>query len=74
MKDLLELSNFAVETVSSKCTILSKTESEYEVKVKMYGKRYVKPMSNNIFQNDSTVGFKFDLSQSCRARKAVSFY
>ena len=38
MKGLIELSNFAVETVSSKCTTLLETEGEGEVKVKMYGK------------------------------------
>ena len=42
MKGLLEQSNFAVKTVSSKCTTLSKTESEGEVKVKMYGKSMLK--------------------------------
>ena len=38
MKSLIKLSNFAVETVSSKCTILSENEGEGKVKVKMYGK------------------------------------
>ena len=38
MKGLIELNNIAVETVNSKCTTLSKTEGEDEVKVKMYGK------------------------------------
>ena len=38
MKGLIELNNIAVETVNSKCTTLSKTEGEGEVKVKMYGK------------------------------------
>ena len=36
MKGLIELSNFVVETVSSKCITPSKTEGEGEVKVKMY--------------------------------------
>ena len=72
MKGIIELSNFTVETVSSKCT-LSDTEGETKVKVKMYGKGMAK-MFNNIFQDDSTVGFKVDLNQSCRARRAVSFY
>ena len=38
MKGLIKLTNFAVETVSSKCTTPSKTESEGKVIVKMYGK------------------------------------
>ena len=38
MKGLLELSNFAVGTVSSKCTTPSETEGEVEVTPKMYGK------------------------------------
>ena len=38
MKALIELSNFAVETVSSKYTTSSETEGEFEVTPKMYGK------------------------------------
>ena len=38
MKGHIELSNFVVETVSSKCITSSKTEGENEVKVKMYRK------------------------------------
>ena len=38
MKDLIELSNFVVETVSSKCTTPSETEGEVEVTIKMYEK------------------------------------
>ena len=38
MKGLIELNNFAVETVSSKCTTPSETEGEVEVTPKMYGK------------------------------------
>ena len=38
MKGLIELINFSVETVTSKCTILSKTEGKEKVKVKMYRK------------------------------------
>ena len=38
MKGLIELTNFDVEIVSSKCTTPSKTESKGKVKVKMYGK------------------------------------
>ena len=72
MKGLITRSNFAVETVSSKCTIPSETEGEGEVKVKMYGKDMGK-MFNYIFQDYSTVRFKFDSSQSCRAPRAVSF-
>ena len=66
MKGIFELSNFAVATVCSKCTTLSETESEVEVKVKMYGKGIAK-MFKNISQDDFTVGLKVDLSQSCRA-------
>ena len=66
MKGLLELSNFAVKTDSSKCTIQSETESEGEVKVKMYGKGMGK-MLNYIFKDDATVGFKVDVRQSCKA-------
>ena len=73
MKGIIELSNFAVGTVCSKCTTLSENEGEGEVKVKMYGRGMAK-MFNNISQNDSTVGFKVDLSQRCRARRAVSLY
>ena len=73
MKGLIELSKFPVWTVSLKCTIPSETESEGEVKVKMYGKAMEK-MSNHIFQDEAKVGFKFDVHQSCRARRAVSFY
>ena len=36
MIGLIKLNNFAVETVSSKCTNLSETEGECEVKVKMH--------------------------------------
>ena len=49
------------------------TEGEGEVKVKMYGKAMEK-MFNHIFQDEATVGFKFDVLQSCRARRTVSFY
>ena len=49
MKCLIELSNFAVETISEKCTTLSKTEGEGEVKVKMYGKCMEKKLSNVFF-------------------------
>ena len=42
MKGLIELSNFAVETVSSKYTTPSETEGEGEVTVQMYGKCMVK--------------------------------
>ena len=73
MKGLIELSNFAVETVSPKCTIPWKTEGKNEVNVKMYGKSMGK-MFNHIFQDEAIVGFKFDVLQSCRARRAVSFY
>ena len=45
MKGLIELSNFADELVSSKCTTPSQTEGEGEVKVKMYEKIF----SNVIF-------------------------
>ena len=38
MKGLIELSNFAVETVSSKCTTPSETEGEVEDTPKIYGK------------------------------------
>ena len=38
MIGLIELSNFAGETVSSKCTTPSETEGEVKVKVKMYRK------------------------------------
>ena len=72
MKGLIELSNFAVETVSSKCTTLSETEGEGEVKVKMYENVWEK-MFNLIFQNEASVGFKFDVRQSCRAQRALSF-
>ena len=70
MKGLIELSNFAVETVSLKCTIPSLTEGEGEVKVKMYGKCMGK-IINLIFSNAATLGFKFDVRQSCRARRAL---
>ena len=30
-------------------------------------------MFNHIFQDEANVGFKFDVRQSCRARRAVSF-
>ena len=36
MKKVIELSNFAVKPVSSKCTILSETEGEGKDNVKMY--------------------------------------
>ena len=48
MKGLIELSNFAVETLSSKCTAPSETEGEGEVKVKMYGKCMGKNFQLNI--------------------------
>ena len=38
MKGLIELNNFAVGTVSSKCTTPSETEGEVEDTNKMYGK------------------------------------
>ena len=38
MKGLIDVSNLAVKTVSSKCTIPSVTEGEGEVEFKMYGK------------------------------------
>ena len=38
MKGLIKLNNIAVKTVSSKCITPSKTESESEVKAKMYKK------------------------------------
>ena len=38
MKGLIDLSNFAVGTVSSKLTIPSETEGEVEVTPKMYEK------------------------------------
>ena len=63
---------FAVETVSSKCIIPSETEGKGEVKVKMYQKCMEK-MFNYIFQHKATLGFKFDVRQSCRARRALSF-
>ena len=47
MKGLIELSNFTVETVSSKCTTSSETEGEGEVIVKMYGKCKVKHFKLN---------------------------
>ena len=40
MKGIIELNNIAVETVNSKCTTLSQTEGDGEVKVKMYGKNF----------------------------------
>ena len=73
MKVLIKLSNFSVWSVSSKCTISSKTESEGKVKVEIYGKGIAK-MFNNISQDDKSVGFKVDLSQYCRARLDVSLY
>ena len=39
----------------------------------MYGKAMEK-MFNHIFQDKATVGFKFDVRQSCEPRRAVSFY
>ena len=38
MKDLIEVSNIAVETVSSICTTPSETEGEVKVIPKMYEK------------------------------------
>ena len=70
MKGLIELNNIAVETVNSKSTTLSKTEGKGEVKVKMYGKCMGK-IINWIFSNAATVGFKFDVRLSCRARRAL---
>ena len=71
MIGLIELSNYAVQTVSLKCTIPSVTEGKGEVKVKMYGK-CIEKMFYWIFSNEATVGFKFDVRQSCRARWALS--
>ena len=57
MKGLIELNNIAVETGSSKCTTLSKTTGEGEVKVKMYGK-CIKNGFKCMFQYDSTYDVK----------------
>ena len=72
MKGLIELSNFPNWPFSSKWTIPSQTEHEGKVKVKMYKKGMAKKF--NISQDDFTVGFKVDLSQICKARRAASFY
>ena len=56
----MELTNFAVEAVSSKCTSLSETEGEGEVKVKIY-RKCIEKMVNLISQNEATVGIKFDV-------------
>ena len=48
MKGHIELSKFAVETVSSKYTTPLETEGEGEVTVQMYGKSMVKCLHLNV--------------------------
>ena len=50
MKGLIELRNFAVKIVSSKCATPSETEGEGEVKVKMYKKCIVKLFLIELFK------------------------
>ena len=60
MKGLIELNNFAVGTVSSKCTTPSETEGEVEVTPKMYGK-CIENFINWIFQHEATIRCIFDV-------------
>ena len=48
MESLVELSNFAVETVKPKCTTLSETKNKGDIKVKMYGKCIKKYIQLNV--------------------------
>ena len=66
MKGLIELSNFAVCTVSSKCTTLSETEGEVEDTPKIYGKCMGICFKLN-FKGDAKIRFKLNVQRSCRA-------
>ena len=67
MKNLIELSNFAVKNFSSKCTTPSEIECDGEVIIKMY----VKMFSSEYFQFKATILFIFDAQQSYKARKPL---
>ena len=73
MKVLIELNNIDVETVNSKCTYLSKTEGDGDVKVKMYGKCMAK-FFTCIFQYDAIMCCEFDVHQNCRARENLFYH